>query len=103
MIILFAAFKFLFYALLNKIQRNIHSLCCLLGSQSAFNESAADGFHVFTNFNNVFVGVKETHNTLAPRMFNNRVNIINIVLFYSFGKAVKIVLFKIELEIIAAE
>src|SRR5699024_6022945 len=64
-----------------KFHGNIHTLCNLFWCHPTIQETLADHFHVFAHFNYVLVWVIETYNTLSPRMFYNRVNILDFIFF----------------------
>ena len=51
----------------------------------------------------MLIRIIKSNNSLPPRMFHNRVDIFNIALFQLFGKLIKIIFLKINLEIITAE
>ena len=81
----------------NSLRRDIHPDCDLLGRHAAVGKAAADRLYVFSDLDDVSVGIIEAHDALTPGMLFDRVDIADILSAQPLGESVKVVLLEVQL------
>ena len=84
----------------NSLRRDIHPDCDLLGRHAAVGKAAADRLHVFSDLDDVSVGIIEAHDALTPGMLLDRVDIADILSAQPLGERVKVVLLEVQLDLV---
>ena len=83
------------HASMHKLYWDIQALCRLFRSHAAFQEAAADGFHVFPHLDDMAVGIVKTHHPLSPGMFLHRMHIFDAAFLQPLCKLIELIFFKI--------